>query len=124
MFFVKFVYISQFIVYFVNFLQQILLGVVCIASVNAARFYRGVIFVACPFHYDFWVYPAFFGSGYKGISQFVDVSSGKNPFQRIPHRKAAYLYCLLKINLVQYPFQHRRKGYFSYYFGIALSRLF
>ena len=53
--FIKFVCISQFIVYFVNFLQQILLRVVCIASVNAACLYCGVIFVACPFHYYFLI---------------------------------------------------------------------
>lgn len=67
-----------------------------------------------PLHHNFGIAPAFFRSCYEGIAKFVDVPVGENAFERIPYRKGAYRFCLIKINQVQYPFEHRRYGYFSY----------
>ena len=66
----------------------------------------------------------FFRPGYKGIAQFVNVPVGENAFERVPDCVPAHSLGLFKVNKWHHPFQHRRKGDFSYYVFASLSRLF
>mgnify|MGYP001851305198 CR=1 FL=1 len=67
--FIDFVYISRFIVDFVNFLQSVFLGIVRVASVHAAGLNVLVVLVSNPLHYNFGVAPAFFMANVLGFDE-------------------------------------------------------
>ena len=63
-----FVHYLQFVIYFVNFLQNVLLRIGCIASVHARSLNVGVELVSYPFHNKFGIATHFFCPCYKGIA--------------------------------------------------------
>ena len=65
-----------------------------------------------------------FRPGYKGIAQFVNVPVGENALERVPDCVPADSLGLFEVNKWHHPFQHRRKGDFSYHVFAPLSRLF
>ena len=67
---------------------------------------------------------ALFCPGYKGIAQFVNVPVGVNALERVPDCVPAHCLGLFEVNKWHHPFQHRRKGDFSYHVFATLSRLF
>ena len=75
----------QFVFNFVNFLQDMLLRIGCIASVHSRSLNVSIELVSHPFHNKFGITPAFFCPCYKAIAQFVDMSFGKYPFECVAY---------------------------------------